>query len=754
MTTLINCPDAARWKQLLDGALPENEQAELSAHLESCERCQQTVERLTAGHDSWEGAARELGAACPANSPALQNVIDDLRDRSPDAIERSAGSLELPAGFLEPSEDSKHLGKAAHYDVIETVGRGAMGIVLKAFDRKLQRVVAMKVMSPQFAANATARKRFAREARAAAAVCHEHVVTIHAVDEGGLVPYFVMQFVGGRSLQERIDQTGPLQVREILRIGMQAAEGLAAAHKQGLVHRDIKPANILLENGVERVKITDFGLARAVDDASLTQSGVIAGTPQYMAPEQARGEPIDHRADLFSLGCVMYTMCTGRAPFRGSTTMAVMKRVCDDAARPICEVNPEVPSWLAGIVSRLMAKNAAERYQSAAEVAQLLERCLAHLQHPQSVPLPAEVSSIDADAGACRSAAVDATMPAAVSVRTSRQGNLHTDQAAVVSRIPPEQYVTARRMVKGPAIGLAVTAVVNWLGLIASAFVWMYLATMQNHAAWIDVAPIVAGILFCGSGLMIWGALKMSRLESYGWAMAATIGAMFIGPGYLVGWPVGIWSLFVLTRPEVVHAFETPRAGRRGWMRLALIPAALLVLFGFYLADRGRIRDSHQQKADNLRQQQFAAKQQSELVTPVRETPQRAQEVEPGGSHAAEIDPAAHENLERLAKIAEDELSRTRKLFERQVVPPMEVAVAEINLRNAQIRLAESHGDRELVVKLLTEVVALREQSLETVKRLREKQVATDSEVGAYEKALLEDRLRLTNARNLSKGNR
>ena len=134
-------------------------------------------------------------------------------------------------------------------------------------------------------------------------------MAIHAVDEFRGLPYLVMQYVPGRSLQERLDLTGPLEVKEILRIGTQAARALAAAHAQGVVHRDIKPANILLENCVERVKLTDFGLARAIDDASLTQSGVIAGTPQYMAPEQARGEPVDARADLFSLGA-----CSTRWP--------------------------------------------------------------------------------------------------------------------------------------------------------------------------------------------------------------------------------------------------------------------------------------------------------------------------------------------------------------------------------------------------------------------------------------------------------
>src|SRR5262249_54877775 len=229
------------------------------------------------------------------------------------------------------------LGRIGHYHVLAVNGRGGMGMVLKAFDKELQRVVAIKVMAPHLAATGMARKRFRREAQAAAAVRDEHVIDIHAVEEVNGLPYLVMEYVSGISLQDRLDQSGPLELKEILRIGMQTASGLAKAHAQGLIHRDIKPSNILLENGVQRVKITDFGLARAVDDASLTQSGVIAGTPQYMAPEQARGEAVDQRADLFSLGSVLYAMCTGRPPFRASSWMAVLKRVCDDTPRPVRE---------------------------------------------------------------------------------------------------------------------------------------------------------------------------------------------------------------------------------------------------------------------------------------------------------------------------------------------------------------------------------------------------------------------------------
>src|SRR5207253_397535 len=161
-----------------------------------------------------------------------------------------------------------------------------------------------------------------------------------------------------------------------LKIARQVAEGLAAAHERGLIHRDIKPSNILIERGPqERAKITDFGLARAVDDASLTRSGTVAGTPMYMAPEQAKGEGLDHRADLFSLGSVMYAMLTGRPPFRAETTPAVLKRVAEDTPRPIREVIPEVPEWFCRIVEKLHAKDPAERYQSAREVADVLADC-------------------------------------------------------------------------------------------------------------------------------------------------------------------------------------------------------------------------------------------------------------------------------------------------------------------------------------------------------------------------------------------
>jgi len=399
--TTPSCPDRTQLLQLIDGELPPPDQAELTQHLDGCPHCQQAVEGLASGGKSWADTAAHLSGEHPGEAcdPALTRAVKELAScGKPEGTQADHTTADEPGAqpdgdlsFLAPSQKPGHLGRLGHYEILEVVGRGGMGVVLKAFDEKLHRVVAIKVLAPQLATSVTSRRRFLREAHAAAAVAHEHVVAIHAVEDGGPIPYLVMQFVGGCSLEERLKRTGPLQVKEILRIGMQAACGLAAAHAQGLVHRDIKPANILLENGIERVKLTDFGLARAMDDTSLTQSGVIAGTPMFMAPEQARGEAVDPRADLFSLGSVLYTLCTGRPPFRASTTMGVLKRVSEDAPQPIREVNPDVPGWLEAIVMKLLAKEPAQRFQTAAEVAELLGQHLAHLQQPHLVAQPAMI---------------------------------------------------------------------------------------------------------------------------------------------------------------------------------------------------------------------------------------------------------------------------------------------------------------------------------------------------------------------------
>ena len=229
------------------------------------------------------------------------------------------------------------------------LGQGGMGVVYQAFDPALKRWVAIKVLAPSLAGDPTARLRFAREAQAAAAVRHEHVVTIHAVSEVNGLPYLVMEYLAGGSLQDYLDRHGPPDWHAAVRLGAEVAAGLAAAHAMGLIHRDIKPSNILLHGegtaaDPGAAKIGDFGLARVADESRLTQTGIVAGTPMYMAPEQARGEALDHRADLFSLGSVLYALCTGREPFPGGGPMAVLRQVCDATPTPIRKINPAVPA--------------------------------------------------------------------------------------------------------------------------------------------------------------------------------------------------------------------------------------------------------------------------------------------------------------------------------------------------------------------------------------------------------------------------
>ncbi len=391
--------DRERLSRLLSGELTETVTADVTQHLEDCDECRDYLEQLAAGAHWWHEAQQFLS---DDDVPSLETAAGPLSESAADV---AFSSQDLVQSFLEPTDDATLIGKLDEYDILGVIGCGGMGIVLKGHDRQLNRYVAIKVLAPHFATSATARKRFAREAQAAAAVVHPHVLAIHGVNAQGRLPYLVTPYVAGRSLQQQLDQQGPLEVRDVLRIGMQAAQGLAAAHAQGLVHRDVKPANILLENGVQRVLLTDFGLARAIDDVSLTCSGTIAGTPQYMSPEQSRGEAVDHRTDLFSLGSVMYTMCAGRPPFRADTTMGVLRRICDDPPRDLRELNPDVPVWLVAIVEKLLAKSREARFQSAEEVARLLERCLAHMQHPTAVPLPDVVSALAAERRRSKSAA-------------------------------------------------------------------------------------------------------------------------------------------------------------------------------------------------------------------------------------------------------------------------------------------------------------------------------------------------------------
>jgi urea transport system substrate-binding protein len=303
----------------------------------------------------------------------------------------------LPPGaraypFLRPPQRPDELGRLGDYRVLRAIGTGGMGVVFEAEDTVLSRTVALKVLRPEAAADPDSRERFLREARAAAGLCSDHVVAIYRVGEDGGTPYMAVQLLHGESLQERLERTPRLGLATALTVARQAAAGLAAAHAAGLLHRDVKPANIWLESDgpggpFKRVRILDFGLARRIKgEESLTATGFVVGTPSYMAPEQADGRETDDRADLFSLGAVMYTMLTGEQPFPGSSTMAVLMSLANHTPPPVVEKNPDVPTLLSDLVGRLLAKDPAKRPASAAAVVAALDGVLAVL--PAHAPTP------------------------------------------------------------------------------------------------------------------------------------------------------------------------------------------------------------------------------------------------------------------------------------------------------------------------------------------------------------------------------
>jgi hypothetical protein len=249
-----------------------------------------------------------------------------------------------------------------------------MGLVFRAEDPLLCRQVALKTLHPALATSAAARERFLREARAAAAVLHHHVVTIHQVGEDRGVPYLAMQLLEGESLEQRLSSGGaPFEIADAVRIAREVAEGLAAAHGRGVIHRDVKPANIWLERDGPgepgRVKLLDFGLAWVAGEAStLTAPDVLAGTPACVAPERLRGEVADERSDLFGLGCVLYRMLTSEDPFRRCDKLATIMAVAGSTPLSPRMVNPKVPAALADLVMRLLEKEPARRPSSAKQV--------------------------------------------------------------------------------------------------------------------------------------------------------------------------------------------------------------------------------------------------------------------------------------------------------------------------------------------------------------------------------------------------
>lgn len=372
------CFDTLLLDQFLKEQLDERDESCVLNHIGYCRACQGVLERIAGLDQDWNDV--QLLAEQHDQSFNFQDetILQNSRDREMECLKE----------FLGPTDNPDMMGRLGSYEVCGMVGSGSTGIVVKAHEPRLNRFVAIKILSPSFSRNGSARSRFEREGKSVAAVRDQHVVPIHSVDEFRGIPYIVMQYVAGGSLNQRIEKQGPLGTCEVVQLGMQIAKGLAAAHAVGIVHRDVKPANVLLEPGVNRAVVSDFGLAQVADGAAMTRSGVIAGTPQFMSPEQARGDAIDPRSDLFSLGSVLYAACTGRAPFRSESVFGVIKKVCETNPRTIREINPDVAPWLEALIAKLHKKDRNHRFESAQQVAEILENELAHLNSPTFVSQP------------------------------------------------------------------------------------------------------------------------------------------------------------------------------------------------------------------------------------------------------------------------------------------------------------------------------------------------------------------------------
>jgi serine/threonine-protein kinase len=250
---------------------------------------------------------------------------------------------------------------AGRYQILEELGRGGMGVVYKAEDTKLKRTVALKFLPPELTHISEVKERFMREAQAAAALDHPNICTIYEFDEAEEKTFISMAYIEGHSLKKKIE-SGPLELDEAIRIALQVAEGLQKAHKKGVVHRDIKSANIMVTEE-DQAKIMDFGLARTSERTLVTKEGTTMGTIAYMSPEQARGEEVDHRTDIWSSGVVLYEILTGQLPFKGEYDQAVVYSILKEKPKPIADLRAEVPRAIEQVIGKALEKNADDRYQ-------------------------------------------------------------------------------------------------------------------------------------------------------------------------------------------------------------------------------------------------------------------------------------------------------------------------------------------------------------------------------------------------------
>lgn len=369
------CPSHAWLVRLIDGKLTANQESELASHLEDCSICRETLEQLNQSEllDNRQQPSKIIDSqTIESSSVEMEKKLAQIRANRPAADLAFDSNYADILSWLEKSDQG--IGRIAEFELIRFVGRGGMGIVFEANDTKLERTVAIKLMSPGLLADSNAPERFLHEARSAAKINHVNVVTVHAVNQVRGLPYLVMEFVHGNSLQEQLNAKTRISTNQILKIIRQTALGLAAAHANGITHRDIKPSNLVLDRQSKRIRIADFGLASTVKDATLTRTGMLVGTPEFASPEQIDGRPVDARSDLFSLGCVLFTLCTGNPPFASESLVKTLDatRLADPDFNMLHSRG--IPRRLVEIIRRLVEKEPENRFQSAQQLCDALKQ--------------------------------------------------------------------------------------------------------------------------------------------------------------------------------------------------------------------------------------------------------------------------------------------------------------------------------------------------------------------------------------------